>query len=139
MVVVAGVDVGKANLDVSVSEGPVLRFDNTARGITRLLKHLMEQDATMTVCESTGGYERLLVGRLRKAEIAVRVAHPSRVRAFAGSAATKPKPTPETLRFCPVTAKSSRMRTHWSRNLGARNCGTCCGGGGSWWNSESRN
>ena len=28
MVVVAGVDVGKANLDVSVSEGPVLRFDN---------------------------------------------------------------------------------------------------------------
>ena len=83
MVVVAGVDVGKANLDVSVSEGPVLRFDNTAKGITRLLKHLMEQDATMTVCESTGGYERLLVGWLRKAEIAVRVAHPSRVRAFA--------------------------------------------------------
>ena len=38
MVVVAGVDVGKANLDVSVSEGPVLRFDNTAKGITRLLK-----------------------------------------------------------------------------------------------------
>ena len=32
MVVVAGVDVGKANLDVSISEGPVLRFDNTARG-----------------------------------------------------------------------------------------------------------
>ena len=29
----------------------------------------------MTVCESTGGYERLLVSRLRKAEIAVRVAH----------------------------------------------------------------
>ena len=116
MVVVAGVDVGKANLDVSVSEGPVLRFDNTARGITRLLKHLMEQDATMTVCESTGGYEL-----------------------SPGPVATKPKPTPEALRFCPVTAKSSRMRTHWSRNRGARNCGTCCGGGGSWWNSESRN
>ena len=43
MVEIAGVDVGKANLDVSVSEGPVLRFDNTAKGITRLLKHLMEQ------------------------------------------------------------------------------------------------
>ena len=94
MVVVAGVDVGKANLDVSVSEGPVLRFDNTARGITRLLKHLMEQDATMTVCESAGGYERLLVGRLRKAEIAVRVAHPSRVRAFARACGYEAKTDP---------------------------------------------
>ena len=94
MVVVAGVDVGNANLDVSVSEGPVLRFDNTARGITRLLKHLMEQDATMTVCESTGGYERLLVGRLRKAEIAVRVAHPSRVRAFARACGYEAKTDP---------------------------------------------
>ena len=138
MVVVAGVDVGKVSLDVSVSEGPVLRFDNTARGITRLLKHLMEQDATMTVCESTGGYERLLVGRLRKAEIAVRVAHPSRVRLSPGLAATKPRPTPETLRCCPVTAKCSRMQTRRSRSRNARNCGTCCAGGGSSWNSESR-
>ena len=32
MVEIAGVDVGKANLDVSVSEGPVFRFDNTAKG-----------------------------------------------------------------------------------------------------------
>ena len=40
MVTVAGVDVGKANLDVSVAEGPVIRFDNTAKGIARLLKYL---------------------------------------------------------------------------------------------------
>ena len=43
--VVAGVDAGKASLDVSVSEGPVLRFDNTAKGITRLLRHLAKQEA----------------------------------------------------------------------------------------------
>ena len=36
MVVVAGIDVGKANLDVSISEGPVLRFDNTATGVAKL-------------------------------------------------------------------------------------------------------
>ena len=83
MEVVAGIDVGKVSLDVSVSEGPVLRFDNTAKSITRLLKYLKKQCTTMTVCESTGGYERLLVSRLRKTEIAVRVAHPSRVRSFA--------------------------------------------------------
>ena len=69
MAVVAGIDVGKANLDVSISEGPVFRFENTAKGIAKLLKHLKEQDTTMAVCESTGGYERLLVSRLRKTEI----------------------------------------------------------------------
>ena len=33
MAVVAGIDVGKANLDVSISEGPVFRFENTAKGL----------------------------------------------------------------------------------------------------------
>ena len=94
MEVVAGIDVGKVSLDVSVSEGPVLRFDNTAKSIARLLKHLKEQCTTMTVCESTGGYERLLVSRLRKAEIAVRVAHPSRVRAFARACGYEAKTDP---------------------------------------------
>ena len=70
MAVVAGVDVGKANLDVSIAEGPVVRFDNTAKGITKLVKHLRVEDATLAVCEPTGGYERLLVSRLRKAGVA---------------------------------------------------------------------
>ena len=36
----------------------------------------------MAVCESTGGYERLLVIRLRRTAVAVLLAHPNRVRAF---------------------------------------------------------
>lgn len=83
MVVTAGVDVGKANLDVSVSEGPVVRFDNTVKGIGKLLKHLSEDEVTLVVCEATSGYERVLVNELRKTEIAIHVAHPNRVRAFA--------------------------------------------------------
>ena len=104
MVTVAGVDVDKAHLDVSVSEGPVIRFDNTAQGIAKLLKYLKSQDATMAVCESTGGYERLLVSRLRKTEI--RHTWPTRLRCAPsrGPAATKPKPTPRTPRCCPTTA-----------------------------------
>ena len=94
MAVVAGVDVAKSNLDVSVSEGPVLQFDNTAKGISKLLKHLTKQEATLAVCESTGGYERLLVSRLRKAEIGVRVANPSRVRAFARACGYEAKTDP---------------------------------------------
>ncbi len=94
MVVVAGVDVGKADLDVSVAEGPVVRFNNTAVGLTRLLKHLRALDVTMAVCESTGGYERLLVDRLRKTEIAMYVAHPNRVRAFARACGYEAKTDP---------------------------------------------
>ena len=30
---VAAIDVGKANLDVSISEGPVSRFENTAKAL----------------------------------------------------------------------------------------------------------
>ena len=36
MIVVAGIDVSKATLDVSVSEGPVRRFENSRRGIRSL-------------------------------------------------------------------------------------------------------
>ena len=56
MVVSAGVDVCKANLDVSISQGPLIRFDNTAKGITKLVKHLTGQDVTLAVCEATSGY-----------------------------------------------------------------------------------
>ena len=51
MAVVAGIDVGKANLDVSIEEGPVVRFDNTAKGITKVVKHLRVEDAALAVCE----------------------------------------------------------------------------------------
>ena len=60
MVVVAGIDVSKATLDVSVSEGDVCRFNNTGKGISSLLKHIERQGVTKAVCESTGGYERLV-------------------------------------------------------------------------------
>ena len=94
MTMVAGIDVGKANLDVSVSGGPVLRFDNTATGITKLRKHLQEHDTTLAVCEPTGGYERLLTSRLRETAIAVHVVHPGRVRAFAKACGYEAKTDP---------------------------------------------
>ena len=94
MVVTARVDVGKANLDVSVSEGPVVRFDNTVKGIGKLLKHLSKDDVTLVVCEATGGYERALVNRLREAEVMIHVAHPTRVRAFAKACGYEAKTDP---------------------------------------------
>ena len=94
MVVVAGIDVSKATLEVSVSEGPVLSFENSATGIRRLLRHLGRTGVTKAVCESTGGYERPVVGKLRETAINVQVAHPVRVRAFARACGYEAKTDP---------------------------------------------
>ena len=94
MTVVAGIDVSKATLDVSVSEGPVLRFENSCVGIRSLLKHIDRAGATNAVCESTGGYERLLVSRLNATALTVQVAHPLRVRAFARACGYEAKTDP---------------------------------------------
>ncbi len=94
MITVAGIDVGKANLDVSVSGGSVVRFDNTTAGITKLINHLNDQDTALALCEPTGGYERLLTGRLHQAEIPVQVVHPGRVRAFAKACGYEAKTDP---------------------------------------------
>ena len=103
----------------------MLRFDNTAKSITRLLKYLKKQCTTMTVCESTGGYERLLVSRLRKTEIAVRVAHPSRVRSFARACGYEAKTDPRDAAVKrPVDTKRpghlQQLFRHWP--VHPRNC-----------------
>lgn len=83
MEVVAGIDVGKAQLDVSVESGAVQRFENTTAGITALVRWLKAAGVTLAVCEPTGGYERQLVKQLHTALPTVAVAHPNKVRAFA--------------------------------------------------------
>ena len=80
---VAGLDVGKQAVAVSIARGPVRRFPNTAAGRTAGLAWVRGQAVTHVVCEATGGHERLVVQRLRGTEVAVTVAHPPKVRAFA--------------------------------------------------------
>ena len=102
---VAGIDVGKASLDVSLAGGPVRQFANTAEGRRPLLQWLGEQDVTMAVCEPTGGYERPLVAGLQAAGLPVVVAHPTRVRAFA--------------RVCGTEAKTDLLDAHVLARYGA--------------------
>ena len=80
---VAGIDVGKQALAVSVARGPGRQFPNTNAGLTAMLAWVRGQAVTQVVCEATGGYERLVVQRLRGTELAVSVAHPTKVRAVA--------------------------------------------------------
>ena len=91
MNIVAGIDVGKKLLDVSVSQGPVRSFNNTAEGIGALLAWVTSSGATEAVCESTGGYEREPVRRLRDQGLPVHVAHPNKVRSFARAAGYEAK------------------------------------------------
>ena len=83
MPVAAGVDVGKAKRDVSIAEGPVVRFDSTTRGITKLVKHLRvagRHPGSVRIHR----WLRAVVGRpVAENRGGVHVAHPSRVRAFA--------------------------------------------------------
>ena len=88
---VAGIDVGKASLDVSLAGGPVRPFANTAEDRPRLVEWLGEQAVTQAVCEPTGGYERELVGALQAVGLPVVLAHPTRVRAFARACGTEAK------------------------------------------------
>ena len=83
MRVVAGIDVGKASLEVSVDSGPVRRFPNTQSGIVELLNWLKSEEVNLAVCEPTGGCERLLVRSLRDSVVEVCKVHPNKVRAFA--------------------------------------------------------
>ena len=83
MKVVAGIDVGKAQLDVSIAEGPVRGFANNTTSITALVRWLQRAGVTVVVCEPTGGYERQVVRRLQATPLPVVVAHPNKVRAFA--------------------------------------------------------
>ena len=94
MLVVAGIDVSKAMLDVAMAEGPVYRFANRGPGIRRWLQHRACVAPAQAVCEATGGYERLLVNRLRAAGITMQVAHPLRVRAFARACGYEAKTDP---------------------------------------------
>ena len=91
MKVVAGIDVGKTRLDVSVSAGPVRGFDNTPAALAGLEHWLRSQAVTDVVCESTGGYECALVRRLQSPAWSVHGAHPNRVRHFARAAGHQAK------------------------------------------------
>ena len=89
--VAAGIDVGKWRLDVSVAQGSVRSFANTADGIAALLEWVAAQGVSEAVCEPTGGYERELVRRLLESGLATHVAHPNKVRNFARAAGHEAK------------------------------------------------
>lgn len=81
---VAGIDTGKAQLDIAVHGRPVRwRIENAPAGWRRLVALLKAQDVTLVGIEATGGYERGIVEALRAKGLLVVLHQPLQLKAFA--------------------------------------------------------
>ena len=85
--VVVGIDVAKAQVDVAVL-GAALdaqQFVNEAEGHSALAAALAPLEVALVVMEATGGYEAALACALQAAGLAVAVVNPKQARDFAKS------------------------------------------------------
>lgn len=85
--VVAGIDVGKAHVDVAVLGAQLdgERYDNDAEGHSMLAAALAPLGVALVVMEATGGYEAELACALQAVGLAVAVINPRQARDFAKS------------------------------------------------------
>src|SRR5690606_39947644 len=85
--VVAGIDVAKAHVDVSVlgAKLDAQRFENQSDGHSALTAALKPLDVALVVMEATGGYETELACALQAAGLPVAVVNPRHARDFARS------------------------------------------------------
>jgi transposase len=80
----AGIDVGKANLDLAVDgQGGVVRFANSPGGIAKLIKRLEARGVERIVVEATGGYEEPLLEACCDAGLWIARVNPRQARDFA--------------------------------------------------------
>lgn len=83
--VVAGIDIAKLHVDVSVNSSPPLteRFANDSDGHSEVIARLEPLAIELVVMEATGGYEAPLACALQAAGFAVAVVNPRQARDFA--------------------------------------------------------
>lgn len=82
---IAGIDVGKDNLDIAIHRqaGATLRVSRDDAGLARLITWLREHDVARIGLEASGGYERAVIEALEDAGFMVDLLNPLRVRRFA--------------------------------------------------------
>lgn len=82
-VVYMGVDIAKAYLDAAIGNEK-RRFGNDALSHRQLINWIKQMPASVQViCEPSGGYERMLVQALARAQVRVSLVQANRVRQFA--------------------------------------------------------
>ncbi len=121
----AGIDVGKANLDLAVDGQPgVDRFANNRAGIAKLVKRLEAMDVQRIVVEATGGYEEPLLEACCDAGLWIARVNPRQARDFARATGELAKTDAIDARLLALMAGMfvDRLRRHvappaWQREL----------------------
>ena len=81
----AGIDTGKAKLDVALAGGKArLQIDNAPNGWRKLATWLKRHNVDRVGIEASGGYERGVVAYLREKGFTVILFQPLQIRAYAG-------------------------------------------------------
>ena len=90
--IVAGIDTGKAKLDVALSSGHACRqVDNSPSGHAELAAWLGQHGVTRIGIEASGGYEAAVIAQLRAQGIGVTCFQPAQVRAYETYRRQRPK------------------------------------------------
>lgn len=121
----AGIDVGKANLDLAVDGQPGAdRFANNRAGINKLVKRLEAMDVQRIVVEATGGYEEPLLEACCDAGLWIARVNPRQARDFARATGELAKTDAIDARLLALMAGmfGDRLRRHvappaWQREL----------------------
>jgi transposase len=79
-----GIDVSKGTLDLCIDPaGEALHVDYDDKGISQVVKRLVEVSPTLIVMEATGGLEMRLAGELSAKSLPVAIINPRQARDFA--------------------------------------------------------
>jgi transposase len=79
-----GIDVSKGTLDLCIEPArETLHVDYDDKGISQVVKHLVEVSPTLIVMEATGGLEMRLAGELSAKSLPVAIIHPRQARDLA--------------------------------------------------------
>lgn len=111
----AGIDVGKANLDLAMDgESGVARFANNRAGIAKLVKRLAAMGAERIVVEATGGYEEPLLEACCDAGLWIARVNPRQARDFARATGELAKTDAIDARLLALMARmfGDRLRRH---------------------------
>jgi transposase len=115
--VFVGVDISKNWIDVHLNPiNKEIRIDNSIAGMSKLKKLLIAYQVQQIVCEATGGYEQLLIKKLRS-KYKVWCADPRVIKAFIRSEGKRVKTDKSDARMIALFAsqkKCSYMQLHRS-------------------------
>lgn len=111
-----GIDISKDFLEVYIyPAGKGLTLENTESGIKKLLVAISNYTIEQIVCESSGGYENLMIHILQDANYNVWQADPKQIKAFIASQGVRAKTDKIDAKMMAIF--SSQYKPKYSKNI----------------------